>query len=211
MGPLGGSPTVTFEKAACGDGWGLAAGTGDGYTGPVIGLFELLDGRWHDLQLDDGADLAYELEIYDIPVSLFARLGAELGTSVAAQVSAAWPPSRLGLAADASVSSLLEADGSQWLVAASQPAGGKNDTPAWVTITVLHWSGRSWVREGQVDQLPDQGNIIGEGQWYEVVTVPGSALPGFRLGNFTGVNEYTWSVVVGYTDGSWRVISKVGA
>jgi hypothetical protein len=41
------------------------------------------------------------------------------------------------------------------------------------------------VGAGQVDRLPDKGNIVGEGQWYAVVTVPGTALPGFRLSNFT--------------------------
>ncbi len=53
MGPLGGSPPLTFKKAACADGWALAAGTGDAYTGPLIGLFEQLGGRCGiDLQLD---------------------------------------------------------------------------------------------------------------------------------------------------------------
>jgi hypothetical protein len=42
------------------------------------------------------------------------------------------------------------------------------------------------------------------------VTVPGTALPGFGL-SITDFPGYNWSVVVGYKDGSWRVISKVDA
>ena len=108
------------------------------------------------------------------------------------------------------MSSLLVADGSQWLVAASLPGQGDNDSPTWVTITVLRWTGLR-CRVGRVDRLPDKGNMVGEGQWYAVVTVPGTDLPGFRLTNFTDFPGNNWSVVVGYRDGSWRIISKVGA
>ena len=82
MGLFGGSPFLAFKRVACADGWAMAAGTGNAYTGPVMGLFEQIGGQWHNLQLDDGADLAYDLRLYDIPVSLFVRLGAELGPAL---------------------------------------------------------------------------------------------------------------------------------
>lgn len=33
-------PIMAFSKFACADGWAVALGTGAGYTGPVVGLFE---------------------------------------------------------------------------------------------------------------------------------------------------------------------------
>jgi hypothetical protein len=198
-------PPLSFTKVACADGWALALGRGAAYTGNVVGLFEQQGDKWKNLSLDDGAALADELDEYDFPPPLFARLGAELGPEVAPEVSAAWPPERLGLPSSADVSGVMTVNGADWLVAATQSNTGFAENPPWVSVAVLRWSGKNWDEVGHVDRIADHGSIVGSGLWYWPVSVKGSAEPGFRI---TGspLEWPSWSVVVVNLGRGWQVV-----
>jgi hypothetical protein len=53
--------------------------------------------QWQAAQVEDGASLGLEEELYDIPPSLFDRLGSELGPAAAPEVRAAELPAQLGV------------------------------------------------------------------------------------------------------------------
>ena len=149
----------------------MAEGTGNGYAGPVVALFEEQSHQWQELQINDGTDLAYEEGEYDIPADLFRSLGAELGAIVAPDIQAAAPPSWLGLPTDTTLSGVMTVNGGDWMVGLiqSQPA-----TPQ-VSIAVLHWADSRWALQGEVGPIRDYSSLLGLDQWY-------SALPATGLG-----------------------------
>jgi hypothetical protein len=201
-GPLGASPPLQFSHVACADGWAMAEGTGNGYAGPVVALFEEQSHQWQELQINDGTDLAYEEGEYDIPADLFRSLGAELGAIVAPDIQAAAPPSWLGLPTDTTLSGVMTVNGGYWMVGLiqSQPA-----TPQ-VSIAVLHWADSRWALQGEVGPIRDYSSLLGLDQWYSALPATGLGPPQLRV-----VGTYpTWSAVVGYVNGAWRVTETSG-
>ncbi|HET9060085.1 MAG TPA: hypothetical protein VFN61_09210 [Acidimicrobiales bacterium] len=205
FGPFGSSPPLTFTAVACADGWALAVAQGAGYQGHAVGLFEQQDGQWKELELDNGMDLGFDLKEYDIPPNLLQHLGHELGPAVAPEVTAAEPPQWLGLPAGSSLSGVMVADGAYWMIDADQPTVGPAQTAPRANITVLCWTGRRWSQVGHVNGVADDNNLLGGGLWYSAVEVHGSPFPGFDLTASPGVN---WNLVIGFRNGSWRVVDR---
>jgi hypothetical protein len=180
----------------------MAEGTGNGYAGPVVALFEEQSHQWQELQINDGTDLAYEEGEYDIPADLFRSLGAELGAIVAPDIQAAAPPSWLGLPTDTTLSGVMTVNGGYWMVGLiqSQPA------TAQVSIAVLHWADSRWALQGEVGPIRDYSSLLGLDQWYSALPATGLGPPQLRV-----VGTYpTWSAVVGYVNGAWRVTETSG-
>jgi hypothetical protein len=48
---------LELTKFACADGWASAMGTGAGFSGQVVGLFEAGKSTWDLVQLDNGDSL----------------------------------------------------------------------------------------------------------------------------------------------------------
>jgi hypothetical protein len=82
---------LQFHAAACADGWAFAIGTGSGFTGTIVGLFERnsTPKQWNLVSLDNGHALPAAPVVYDLPLSLLLRLTKQLGASLAPQVAAA--------------------------------------------------------------------------------------------------------------------------
>jgi len=146
--------------------------------------------------------LAYEVGEYDLPASLFQRLGAELGPSLAPEVEAALPPAWLGLPAETTLTGIIDAGGGQWMLAVIAPS----QTSSRASIDVLRWSGRRWAVEDRVGPEPDFTSLLLFPQ-YSVVRLAGSPLPALEVGG-----EYpTWSATIGYVGGvGWRIVEMSG-
>ena len=72
-----------FDHFACADGWALAVGTGTGFTGSVVGLFDRgwQPKKWELLTLDNGNALPAAPSVYDLPLPLLTQLADKLGSS----------------------------------------------------------------------------------------------------------------------------------
>lgn len=84
-------PVLQFTKFACADGWAMAVGTGAGYSGQVVGLFEAsmsgssapaVTASWKTVEVDNGESLGSDPGIYDIPLSLLDSRAHGLGASL---------------------------------------------------------------------------------------------------------------------------------
>ena len=164
---------LELDKFACADGWALAVGTGAGYTGQVVGLFEAANSKWSVVQLDNGDSLGSGPGIYDVPLSLLEKLAARLGPGLRPALATAAliaSPVPTGLLY---VNGVITADGSQWYVL--EKPTGSSDSPG-ADALVYRWSGTVWVKQGQVDRLPQSLNYFQtpSGGWFEAVTFPGA-------------------------------------
>lgn len=159
--------------------------------------------HWQVLQVNPGLDLSFELIEYDLPAQLFEHLGEDLGASVAPEVQVALPPAWLGLPASAVTSPVLEAAGRYWMLAAAGP--GAN--PAEASIYVLGWEGRRWAVQGRVGHRQQFTSLLLFPQ-YNLRQVPSSQRPEFHVGD--GGEFPTWSALIGYVDGAWRVVKLSG-
>ena len=89
--------------------------------------------------------------------------------------------------------------GKSWLLAVGQPARGGNT----LSINVYRWSGTTWSEQAAVHRVPDDGSLVGTGQWYGVVPTTGSSEPTFVL---RGVYP-SWSAKVSSVGRTWHVTS----
>jgi hypothetical protein len=188
----------------CEDGWALAIGTRRGVSRPLVGLFDQEGSRWRTVALDDGSGLGLDSEMFDIPFTLMTQLAGRLGSAIAPAVSLGTVYMQLNTGRSSNywtLSGVMNADGSDWLIAVIQPL----DSSAVVSVDVYRWSGQAWTRQGSVDRIPDQGNIIGVGDWYRALSTTGSTAPGFVVRS----NDITpsWSVVISDAGGRWHAAS----
>ena len=171
---------LELDKFACADGWALAVGTGAGYTGHVVGLFEQDKSNWSVVQLDNGNSLGSGPGIYDIPLSLLQQLAAGLGPDLRPALATASLIASSATGGYLYVNGVITADGAEWYVA-EKPVGSAA-TPG-ADATVYRWSGAAWVKQGQVDRVPPSLNYFQapSGGWFEAVSYPGSAGPAFTM------------------------------
>src|SRR5439155_18927376 len=82
---------IELERAACAGGWALAVGTGTGFTGRVVALFNHALGRprWRVITVDNGLALPAAPAIYDLPLPLLVRLASRLRAGLEPEVTAA--------------------------------------------------------------------------------------------------------------------------
>ena len=95
---------------------------------------------------------------------------------------------------------VITADGSQWYVL--EKPTGSSDSPG-ADALVYRWSGTVWVKQGQVDRLPQSLNYFQtpSGGWFEAVTFPGSAGPAFMMEGSSSAAP----AVLTDAGGSWHV------
>ncbi len=142
---------LELDKFACADGWALAVGTGAGYTGQVVGLFEAAKSKWSAVQLDNGDSLGSDPGIYDVPLSLLQKLAAGLGPGLRPALATAALIASPAMTGFLYVNGVITADGSQWYVL--EKPTGSSDSPG-AEALVYRWSGTVWVKQGQVDRRP---------------------------------------------------------
>ena len=171
---------LELSKFACADGWALAVGTGAGFSGQVVGLFEAGKSNWDVVQLDNGNSLGSDPGIYDIPLSLLKQLAAGLGPGLRPALATASLIASPAMGGYLNLDGVITADGAQWYVG-EKPVGSAA-TPG-ADATVYRWSGMAWVEQGQVDRVPQSLNYFQapSGGWFEAVTFPGSAGPAFMM------------------------------
>jgi hypothetical protein len=190
---------LTLSRVACADGWALGVGSGTGYSGQAVGLFEQQGAHWVLISLDDGSALGLDPGIYDFPLVLLRDLAGELGSALAPEVASASLRLHLdGLYSPSlwELSGVIGAGGEQWLIASSQPAGSAD-----ADISVYQWTGAAWAERGTA-AVNDQGSIIGLGGWYQAVSVPGSTTPDFLV---TGSEPSgsPWTAMVSVSGAVW--------
>ena len=185
-------PTLDFTKFACADGWALAVGTGPGYTGQVVALFEttsaatspVATGSWTTVELDNGDSLGSYPAIYDVPLSLLRSLATACGPSVRPELATASlvaSPAMTGVAAnEVAPDGVVPVDGSLWFV--TETATGSTEAPG-ANAAVYRWSDTGWAEQGRVEDVPPSLDYfrVGYGAWFEAVTVRGAPDPGFFL------------------------------
>ena len=171
---------LELDKFACADGWALAVGTGAGYTGQVVGLFEAGNAKWSAVQLDNGDSLGSDPGIYDVPLSLLQQLASGLGAGLRPALATAALIATPGTGGWSYVNGVMTADGAQWYVA-EKPTGSSASPGA--EASVYRWSGTVWVKLGQVDRVPPSLNYFQtvSGGWFEAVAFPGTARPAFMM------------------------------
>jgi hypothetical protein len=212
---------LQFDHVACADGWALAVGTGTGFTGPVVGLFDRgwKHKQWALLTLDNGNALPVAPAVYDLPLSLLLRLAARFGPALAPQVAAAkliarlqslygfdWPQQN----------GIVNAGGAEWLVAATPTGRARNDyssPPA--DAVIYHWNGGSWVVDGRVPHLLNHLNVDAWGGWFKAVPTRSSSSVAFELvgscctTTSSGVNTNAHSTALLTNEGgTWHVVAN---
>jgi hypothetical protein len=191
---------LELTKFACADGWALAVGTGAGFTGQVVGLFEQDKSDWSVVQLDNGDSLGSDPGIYDIPLSLLQQLAADLGPQLRPALATAALIASPAMGGGLYVNGVITADGAQWCVA-EKPIGS-SATPG-ADATIYRWSGTAWVKQGEVDRVPPSLNYFqaASGGWFEAVTFPGSAGPAFVMESSSSSSP----AVLTDAGGTWHV------
>lgn len=212
LGAFGLVPSLAFSASACVDGWALALGTGPGYTGQVVGLFEASNagamspkatGSWRVVELDNGDSVGSYPGIYDIPLSLLRKLAGPLGPALRPELAIASliaTPAMTGIADNGVVpDGVVPFGDSLWYV--TETATGREEAPGAIA-TVYRWSGNAWVEEGRVDRVPASLDwfLVGYGAWFEAVNVRGSADPGFVMENSGSARRY----VLTHSGGAWH-------
>jgi hypothetical protein len=194
---------LDLTKFACADGWALAVGTGAGFTGPVVGLFEAGKSNWDVVQLDNGNSLGSDPGIYDIPLSLLQQLAAGLGPQLRPALATAPLIASPAMGGYLYVNGVITSDGGQWYVA-EKPVGSAA-TPG-ADATVYRWSGTAWVKQGEVDKVPVSLDYFQapSGGWFEAVTVPGAAAPGFTMEGQSSASPASLKVLTN-AGGTWHV------
>jgi hypothetical protein len=171
---------LELTNFACADGWALAVGTGAGYTGHVVGLFEAGKSTWSTVEIDNGDSLGSYPGIYDIPLSLLKHLAAGLGPLLRPALATAALIASPAMTGWLYVNGVITADGGQWYVV-EKPTGSVEAPGA--NALVYRWSGTAWLKLGQVDHVPPSLNYfrVLSGGWFEAVTVPGTVYPAFTM------------------------------
>jgi hypothetical protein len=210
---------LQFDHVACADGWAVAVGTGTGFTGLVVGLFDRgsKPKQWTQLTLDNGNALPIAPAVYDLPLSLLLRLAARLGPVLAPQVAAAKLIARLQ--SDYSFSwpqqnGIVDAGGREWLVAAIPTGHARNNHSAAPTEAVIYrWNGKTWVIDGRVPHLLHHLNVDAWGGWFKAVRTRSSTSVALQLvgscctTTSTGVDTTAHSTALLTNDGgTWHVV-----
>jgi hypothetical protein len=151
-------------------------GTGAGYTGRVVGLFEAGKSDWSTIELDNGDSLGSYPRIYDIPLSLLEHLAAGLGPGLCPALATA------ALIASPAMTGGALRKRCHRCRRSPVVRGGKTDgqrRSAGPQCTGDRWSGTTWLKQGQVDQVPPSLYYfrVLSGGWFEAATVPGTADP----------------------------------
>jgi hypothetical protein len=191
---------LDLTKFACADGWALAEGTGAGFTGQVVGLFNADKSNWSVVELDNGNSLGSFPGIYDIPLSLLQELAAGLGPQLRPALATASLVASPAMGGYLYVDGVITADGAQWYIA-ERPVGSAA-TPG-ADASVYRWSGTAWVKQGQVDKVPVSLNYFQapSGGWFEAVSFPGTAAPAFTMQGSSSLA----AVVLTDAGGTWHV------
>jgi len=191
-----------FTKFACADGWAMAIGSGAGYSGPVVGLFEADGTNWRSVEVDNGASLGSDPGVYDITLSLLRRLTGGFGAGVKPALATAQLIAASAMAGYLYVNGVITADGADWYV--KETATGSVESPG-AEAGIYRWSGSTWVLQSRVDDLPNSLNYFRalSGGWFEAVNVPGTHDPGFKM---QGPNALS-SATLTNAGGSWHVAS----
>ncbi len=210
VGPFGLVPSLSFSASRCADGWALALGTGPGYTGEVVGLFEATNGGalnpkvtgpWRTVQVDNGDSLGAYPATYDLPLSLLRKLAGPLGPALRPELATApliAEPAMTGITGDTMVpDGVIPFGRSLWFV--TEKATGRELAPGAIA-TIYKWSGSTWVQLGRVDQVPVSLDLFLTDGWFEAVDVGGSADPGFVVDNSGPASHY---VLTG-SGGTWH-------
>lgn len=171
-----------FAKFACADGWAMAIGTGAGYSGQLVGLFEADGKKWLPIEVDNGNDLGSYPGIYDIPLPLLRRLTAGFGPTVRPALATAPLFVNAAMGADGQYLNGIDVyDGTDWFV--NETPTGHGVLPG-ADAAIYRWSGSTWLERGHVNDLPPSLNYWQSGfadWWFEPVAVPGTIVPGFAL------------------------------
>jgi len=193
---------LRFGRVACADGWALAVGTGMGYAGRVLGLFDLGIGkvytgqvvgfgdrgarakRWALLTLDDGNALPVAPAVYDLPLTLFLHLAARLGPALAPQVGAAKLIGRLqshyGFSW-AQQNGIVDADGTRWLIAVVPTVRAPKDDPYPVAAIMYRWDDSRWTAVGRIPRLRYHLNVNWSEGWFVSVPTKSPSSVAFEL------------------------------
>ena len=91
-------------------------GTGAGFTGQVVGLFEAGKSDWDVVELDNGNSVGSYPGIYDIPLSLLDQLAAGLGPELRPALATASLITTPAMGGYFSLDGVITADGAQWYV-----------------------------------------------------------------------------------------------
>jgi hypothetical protein len=190
---------ISLTRVACAGGWALAQGTGIGYAGRVVALFDQIDRKWTPISVDDGSGLGLAPGIYDLSSTLLHRLAAAIGPTVAptADSTAVWdqftPQDSAGDGLLA-MSGVMTSSGSDWVLAEDQPH------PRSVAIDLYRWSGSAWIRQAAFSRIPDDNTVLGLPGWYRAVSTD-DATPRFVIKGAAA----PWTVTIFHSAGAWQV------
>ena len=196
-----------FDRVACAGGWALAVGTGSGFTGPAVALFDTgyHQHHWQVLTLDNGTALPAAPSIYDLPLPLLLRLASGLGPALAPELAAAkliarllpryhfyWPEQE----------GIVAAGRTEWLIAPIPAGPAPNDySPYPAAALIYRWNGRSWVVAGRVGHLPPAMNVEWFGGWFVAEPTSDPSVVAFGL---AGSDSGTYRVITN-AGGTWHV------
>jgi hypothetical protein len=157
--------TFQFDRFACTADWALAAGTGVGYTGPVVGLFNrsaVHPGQWRLMTLDNGLSLPTAPTIYDLPPSLLVGLERRLGPTFEPILGATQLVGRLQHRYRGDQSSgLVRAGNASWLIAVGR-------VRHMYSAVIYRWKARRWALVGTISHAHGLADL--RGAWF--VSVP---------------------------------------
>jgi hypothetical protein len=198
-----------FDHVACAAGWALAVGTGTGFSGTVVALFDRVyhKSQWQLMTLDNGLALPAAPSVYDVPLPLLLQLGREAGSPVLApQMAAARLIARLQVTRHfywPQQEGLVAAAGALWLIAVV-PTGkaANNYSPSPVGAVIYLWNGSQWVEEGRIAHLPKAMNIDWYGGWFVSVPTRDTSSVAFAAGPDSGKPPKT---VITNAGGKWHV------
>lgn len=209
-----------FDRVACGAGWAFAVGTGTGFTGRVVGLFDrgAHPKRWELMTLDNGNALPVAPAVYDLPLSLLGRLESRIGPSLAPQLAAArliarlqsryhfyWPQQN----------GIVTAAGVNWLVAEVPDGRPPNNYSAYpVAVVIYRWTGTSWAAEGRIPRPGHDLNVNWSGGWFTAVSTGSASSVAFELVGSCcttkgGVSDNAQSTgLITNAGGTWHVVPR---
>jgi hypothetical protein len=211
-----------FDRVACAGGWGLAVGTGNGFDGPVVGLFVNTSyhrPHWQVMTLDDGLSLPAAPAIYDLPLSLLGHLASRIGPSLAPQLAAAKLIARLQTQYHfywPQQNGIVRAGGMKWLIAEVPDGRASNNYSAYpVAAAIYRWTGTSWAAEGRIHRPGHNLNVNWSGGWFTAVPTGSSTSVAFELvgsccttkGGGVAENAHSTGVITN-AGGSWHVVSR---
>jgi hypothetical protein len=192
--------TFQFDRFACVADWALAVGTGVGYAGPVVGLFNrsaVHPGQWRLMALDNGLSVPTAPTIYDLPPSLLVALERRLGPSFKPIVGATRLVGHLQHRYHGNQSSgLVRAGDGLWLVAVGRIRHV-------YSAAIYRWNARWWTLAGTVSHARRLAEL--RGAWF--VSVPTRHGVAFaRAGSdWVGAAQSRSKVVLTNAGGRWHV------